>query len=198
VLREELGRPDGLADPGVYVLDPCCGTGAYVVEVLRTIAAARRDGVLGQRVADSACAFDMEVRVGAGAYVCGEETSLLDSLDEKRGLVRWLRPEFQRARAGVAPEPRAEPAEEQLEAPLVIAAATARKPAFPTSDLERTAAVFAALTKAARPLDAKSIAAHFRQGRKIEPSVTRILAAFARMGQFYTGDGERFTPRRGG
>ena len=31
----DLGRPDGLADAGVYVLDPCCGTGAYLVEVLR-------------------------------------------------------------------------------------------------------------------------------------------------------------------
>jgi formate dehydrogenase iron-sulfur subunit len=33
-------------------------------------------------------AFDMEVRVGAGAYVCGEETSLLNSLEGKRGVVR--------------------------------------------------------------------------------------------------------------
>ncbi|HYA05071.1 MAG TPA: NADH-quinone oxidoreductase subunit NuoF [Xanthobacteraceae bacterium] len=52
------------------------------------IAAARRDGLLGDRVAGSSFAFDMEVRVGAGAYVCGEETSLLDSLEGKRGLVR--------------------------------------------------------------------------------------------------------------
>jgi formate dehydrogenase iron-sulfur subunit len=52
------------------------------------IAAARRGGLLGKRVGDSAFAFDMEVRVGAGAYVCGEETSLLDSLEGKRGLVR--------------------------------------------------------------------------------------------------------------
>jgi len=36
-LREELGIPDGLADPRVYVLDPCCGTGAYLVEVVRRI-----------------------------------------------------------------------------------------------------------------------------------------------------------------
>lgn len=36
-LREELGIADGLADPSVVVLDPCCGTGAYLVEVLRTI-----------------------------------------------------------------------------------------------------------------------------------------------------------------
>ena len=37
VLREELDVPDGLADPRVYVLDPCCGTGAYLVEVLTRI-----------------------------------------------------------------------------------------------------------------------------------------------------------------
>jgi len=38
VLREELDIPDGLADPRVHVLDPCCGTGAFLVEVLRKIA----------------------------------------------------------------------------------------------------------------------------------------------------------------
>jgi hypothetical protein len=37
VLREELDIPDGLADPRVFVLDPCCGTGAYLVEALRRI-----------------------------------------------------------------------------------------------------------------------------------------------------------------
>jgi formate dehydrogenase iron-sulfur subunit len=52
------------------------------------IAAARRGGLLGNRVAGSSFTFDMEVRVGAGAYVCGEETSLLDSLEGKRGQVR--------------------------------------------------------------------------------------------------------------
>jgi hypothetical protein len=38
VLREELEIADGLADPRVIVLDPCCGTGAYLVEVLNKIA----------------------------------------------------------------------------------------------------------------------------------------------------------------
>jgi len=42
---------------------------------------ARQAGVLG-------AAFDMEIRVGGGAYVCGEETSLLNSLEGKRGVVR--------------------------------------------------------------------------------------------------------------
>ena len=37
VLREELGLADGLADPQVLVLDPCCGTGTYLIEVLEHI-----------------------------------------------------------------------------------------------------------------------------------------------------------------
>jgi formate dehydrogenase iron-sulfur subunit len=52
------------------------------------IAAARKAGVLGKSVLGSEHAFDIEVRVGAGAYVCGEETALLDSLEGKRGQVR--------------------------------------------------------------------------------------------------------------
>ncbi|MBZ5627666.1 MAG: N-6 DNA methylase [Acidobacteriia bacterium] len=39
VLRDELGVSDGFAASNVYVLDPCCGTGAYLIEVLRTIEA---------------------------------------------------------------------------------------------------------------------------------------------------------------
>lgn len=43
VLRDELNLADGLADSNVIVLDPCCGTGAYLVEVLHSIAATLRD-----------------------------------------------------------------------------------------------------------------------------------------------------------
>jgi hypothetical protein len=42
VLREELDLADGLADPNVYVLDPCCGTGSYLIEALDRIAATLR------------------------------------------------------------------------------------------------------------------------------------------------------------
>lgn len=52
------------------------------------IEAAEAAGWLGARVAGSSHAFHLEVRIGAGAYVCGEETSLLDSLEGKRGIVR--------------------------------------------------------------------------------------------------------------
>ena len=49
---------------------------------------ARAAGGLGTDVLGSGKGFDMEIRVGAGAYVCGEETSLLNSLEGKRGIVR--------------------------------------------------------------------------------------------------------------
>ena len=52
------------------------------------VAIAQAAGVLGASVLGSGHAFYMEVRVGAGAYVCGEETSLLNSLEGKRGVVR--------------------------------------------------------------------------------------------------------------
>jgi len=61
----------------------------HAIDVMNdAIRAGRRGGVLGPSVCGSALSFDLEVRVGAGAYVCGEETALLDSLEGKRGQVR--------------------------------------------------------------------------------------------------------------
>lgn len=59
------------------------------VQVMReAVAAAERAGFLGARVGGSAHAFHIEIRKGAGAYICGEETSMLESLEGKRGMVR--------------------------------------------------------------------------------------------------------------
>jgi formate dehydrogenase iron-sulfur subunit len=52
------------------------------------IAAAYRRGYLGADILGSGKQFDLEVRLGAGAYICGEETSMLESLEGKRGEVR--------------------------------------------------------------------------------------------------------------
>jgi len=52
------------------------------------LVAARTHGLLGVDVFGSGKRFDIELRLGAGAYICGEETSLLDSLEGKRGQVR--------------------------------------------------------------------------------------------------------------
>ncbi len=52
-----------------------------------------RDGrILGDDVLGSGRRFDIELRLGAGAYICGEETSLLESLEGKRGQVRFKPP----------------------------------------------------------------------------------------------------------
>ncbi len=58
----------------------------------QAIASAYADGYLGPSVAGSGKAFDLEVRVGAGAYICGEETAMLESLEGKRGMVRFKPP----------------------------------------------------------------------------------------------------------
>ncbi len=56
-LKDDLGIADGLAADNVYVLDPCCGTGAYVAEVLRRISASlegRLGALTGARVKQAA------------------------------------------------------------------------------------------------------------------------------------------------
>ena len=59
------------------------------VETMRAaIAAAERDGWLGGGILGTDLRFTVEVRVGAGAYICGEETSMLESLEGKRGQIR--------------------------------------------------------------------------------------------------------------
>lgn len=54
----------------------------------QAMANARETGFLGPAIAGSGYAFDIEIRIGAGSYVCGEETALLESLEGKRGQVR--------------------------------------------------------------------------------------------------------------
>jgi formate dehydrogenase iron-sulfur subunit len=56
------------------------------------IAAATAAQYLGPNIQGSGKAFELEVRMGAGAYICGEETSLLESLEGKRGQVRFKPP----------------------------------------------------------------------------------------------------------
>jgi formate dehydrogenase iron-sulfur subunit len=54
----------------------------------KAIEIARQAGYLGSDIAGSGKTFELEVRKGAGAYVCGEETALLESLEGRRGVVR--------------------------------------------------------------------------------------------------------------
>jgi len=61
----------------------------HAIDVLnQAIAIANESKVLGDSVLGSGIKFNLEVRVGAGSYVCGEETAMLESLEGKRGMVR--------------------------------------------------------------------------------------------------------------
>ncbi|NDJ53249.1 MAG: NADH-quinone oxidoreductase subunit L [Chloroflexi bacterium] len=59
----------------------------------RAIRAARRRGILGKSVMGTDFAFDCNLRIGAGAFVCGEETALIHSIEGKRGMPR-MRPPY--------------------------------------------------------------------------------------------------------
>ncbi|MCS7221376.1 MAG: NADH-quinone oxidoreductase subunit NuoF [Anaerolineae bacterium] len=64
------------------------------VQRLRTaISQMREAGLLGEHILDSSFSFDIEIREGAGAFVCGEETALIASIEGRRGMPR-PRPPF--------------------------------------------------------------------------------------------------------
>lgn len=65
----------------------------HAVKTLNRAAQIARDtGWLGDSVGGSGFSFDVEVRVGAGAYICGEETAMLESIEGKRGMIRYKPP----------------------------------------------------------------------------------------------------------
>ena len=66
----------------------------YVLPVLENaLNESREAGLLGENILGSAFSFDIEIRVGAGAYICGEETALFESIEGKRGFPR-VKPPF--------------------------------------------------------------------------------------------------------
>ena len=66
----------------------------YIVPVLENaIAEAKEANLLGEDILGSHFSFDIELRVGAGAYICGEETALFESIEGKRGFPR-VKPPF--------------------------------------------------------------------------------------------------------
>jgi formate dehydrogenase iron-sulfur subunit len=88
---------------GMTIAAVCAGaTQGYIYlrseypHALRTLnealGVAYKRGYLGEKIAGSAHTFNLEVRLGAGAYICGEETAMLESLEGKRGMVRYKPP----------------------------------------------------------------------------------------------------------
>ncbi len=58
----------------------------------RAISAAKDAGWLGENIRGSGFDFDIDLHLGAGSYVCGEETAMLESLEGKKGIVRYRPP----------------------------------------------------------------------------------------------------------
>ncbi|TAD89786.1 MAG: class I SAM-dependent DNA methyltransferase, partial [Alphaproteobacteria bacterium] len=104
--------------------------------------------------------------------------------EEARGLVRWLRPEFQIERFG-GPNERNKLA--LSGAAKSLGDDPSGLPAFPGTEAEQTAQVIFALTAANEPLTASILAKRYRSNRRVEPTITAILDAIARLG-YVTGD----------
>ncbi len=75
----------GASDGVIYLRSEYPRTHVLLDEVLQT---AREDGMLGPNAFGPGRSFDIQLFLGAGAYICGEETALLESLEGKRGTVR--------------------------------------------------------------------------------------------------------------
>jgi hypothetical protein len=115
--------------------------------------------------------------------------------EEKRGLVRWLRPDYQIPRFAKGVDKQAAK-EEGAQVAAELIAAVEQKPSFPSGAVEQTAAIFAALAAASQPLDAQSLAAQFKRTKTTEKKVGEVLASLARLGYVTSGDGKTFALRR--
>ena len=117
--------------------------------------------------------------------------------EERAGTVRWLRPDYQLPRAGIAQLPGAAQPEtgqpEQIEALLPVAK-TAR-PLFPRDAIGQTAAVIADLRHGGSACTAATIAARYSQGRKVERRIAATLEALERLGHV-AREGEGFALRK--
>ena len=109
--------------------------------------------------------------------------------EESEGLIRWLRPAYQIPRFGNAKDKLALTGGAMREAQAIAAKGT--KPSFPADNVEQTAAVMAALAVLSAPLGAEAMATRFRQGRRVLPQVSAVLASLARMGFVASLDGGR-------
>ena len=115
--------------------------------------------------------------------------------EERRGQVRWLRPDYQASRFAKGVDRQATAEEGAQVSAMLDVTEKEQKPSFPTSAVEQTAAVFAALAQAGGPIDAAAIAAKFRKTKTTESKIAGVLASLARLGHVVT-DGKTFALRR--
>lgn len=105
--------------------------------------------------------------------------------EEVRGVVHWLRPQYQIPRFGSAAD---RPKLDLVGGGAAQEKAAAAKPLFPADDLAQTAAVIATLAASPAALDLTALARTFKQGRRSEAKVRAVLSALVRMGYVVTTD----------
>jgi hypothetical protein len=119
--------------------------------------------------------------------------------EERRGHVRWLRPDYQIPRFGKKLDKQAAKEEgAQVVADLGLPLETSgKKPSFPVDSIGQTAAVFSALAAATAPLDAAAIAIGFRKGKNVQRQINDVLLSLARLGHVAPSEGgTKFVIRR--
>lgn len=99
--------------------------------------------------------------------------------EEKQGIVRWLRPDYQIPKAGITQLPVRKDVAEQIEG--LLPEVKAKKPTFPRDAIGQTAAVLAEL-RGGGVLSAEAIAIRYSQGRKVERRIAATLEALERLG----------------
>ena len=109
--------------------------------------------------------------------------------EEAAGQIRWLRPEYQIPRFGT-PTEKLDLIGGTVHEPRATLPA-GKKPLFPTDNVAQTAAVMEALQSRTSPANPESLAAAFRQGRRILPQIQAVLASLLRFGFVATQDGGR-------
>lgn len=112
--------------------------------------------------------------------------------EEKRGIVRWLRPDYQIPRFG-----KGLAKEEQVEAELDAPAIAAKAPQWPAALPDQIRAVRAVLARAERPVAAQDLARAFKGGRKRGERVTELLESLSLLGQVREDGGKYFLVDRG-
>jgi hypothetical protein len=116
--------------------------------------------------------------------------------EEKRGLVRWLRPDYQIPRFAKGLDKQAASEQGAQVAATLDIVEKVQLLSFPSDAVEQTAAVFAALAAAGSPLNAKAIAAQFKKTKMAEKKIADVLGSLARLGHVTSIDGKSFALRR--
>ena len=116
--------------------------------------------------------------------------------EEKAGLIRWLRPDYQIPRFGKGLDKQAAAEDGAQIAATLNVVSKAQLPKFPTGAVEQTAAVFAALADSIGPLGAAEITARFRYARNNEKKIAAVLGSLDRLAYVSTRDGVTFALRR--